>query len=156
MSHRAYVADIPTVPLEYHNGLIARKYGTVAEFGPKGFASLRSDTVQFLMKFEDKGTDRYCTPSKKRISVRLFSQIHPARIRMCLQSDGMRDSDWTMFYLGIALPAALGLAVVAGFFKFLLRSPEIVNIECSRVELCPIKTTCIMISITLLLSAADV
>ena len=35
---------------------------------------------------------------------------------MCLQSDGMRDSDWTMFYLGIALPAALGLAVVAGFF----------------------------------------
>ena len=75
---------------------------------------------------------------------------------MCLLSDGTRDSDWTMFYLGIALPAALGLAVVTGFFEFFLRSPEIVNIECSRVELCPIKTTCIMISITLLLSAADV
>ena len=104
---------------------------------------LRSDTVQFLMK---SGIYRYCTPSKERISVRLFSQIHLARIRMCLQSDGTRDSDWTTFYLGIALPAALGLALVVGFWKFFLRSPEIVNIECSRVELCPIKTTCIMIS----------
>lgn len=50
----------------------------------------------------ESGEDRY---SKERDRSPLVSRIRPARIRMCLQSDGMRDSGWKMFCVGIALPA---------------------------------------------------